>query len=107
MSETQHFKCTLKNTDQTLEEYFNNSGEELGCYLDVEEWFDEERHQKAVLFNERVYEIKFWEDFGESDVFRALGQFNGDIDLHLKYYDGGCSFDEAIAYALDNIEDDF
>ena len=40
----------------------------------------------------------------DSDIFNAHDNNDGTIDYEVLYYNGGCSFDEAVEYAIDNMK---
>lgn len=40
----------------------------------------------------------------DDDIFNATQNLDGTIDFHVMYYNGGCSFNEAIEEAISNME---
>ena len=55
-----------------------------------------------VYVNDRLY--KFTKDYLDldNDIYESELNDDGSIDYEVKYYNGGCSFEEAIYNALDN-----
>jgi len=71
-------------------EYNNNF---LECLL-------QDGYREYILYNDVLYRTEN-KRYGEGgDVFQAFRQDDGSIDYVLTYYNGGCSFNEAMEYAL-------
>ncbi len=68
------------------------------CYLDC---LYEEGYREYVIHNSCIYEVKCEDIDPCGDI--TLGKLlpNGDIDFTVRYYNGGCSFDEAVCGAID------
>lgn len=60
-------------------------------------------HEEYVLHKGVLYQVTVDRQSGDDDLFMA--QFNplGLIDYQLRFYNGGCGFQEAIQYALDKL----
>lgn len=108
MSETEHYKGKLTPTGKTLIEFME--GEEFpDCYDrsnvgDVEECFREKFYKEYSLIDGVIYQIE-QEDFDEyDDIMNAHKNHDGSIDFEVKYYNGGCSFDEAIECAVNKLK---
>lgn len=79
---------------------------ELQGYCDSwEEMLYDELYERYVIYNNEVYEVieKNYRDFYDS-IFESYKNDDGTIDYQVVYYNGGCSFTEAIEEALNNIE---
>jgi len=57
-----------------------------------------------TVYNDEVYDLSDWKDLAYGDVFEATENADGSISFFVQYYNGGCGLDEAIGYALDNLE---
>ena len=88
MSETVHYKGKLTPTGKTLSE-FDNSADDI---------YD--HYYKAVLIDDQVYTVEKEEVEPYEDVFLSSKNEDGTIDFEVKYYNGGCSFNEAIDEAI-------
>ena len=115
MSEMVHYTGKIAPVDklpnETLEEqckrilaehnYF-----ELNGYCDSwREMLYEELYERYVIACGEVYKVieKNHRDIDE-DIFEAYDNGDGNINYEVMYYDGGCSFDEAIEEALENMK---
>lgn len=72
-----------------LEQYWEN----------YTEWFREDC-DTHVIVNSKVYEIIEDNRFDDVDIFDATKNTDGTIDYTLRYYNGGCGYNEAIETAL-------
>lgn len=90
MSETEHRKGTLKPTGKTLKQYAPLADD----VLDLDE--------SAVEIDGLVYEVEEVKIDPYDDIFESSKNEDGSINFEVKYYNGGCGFNEAIVYALDN-----
>lgn len=101
MSETEHQVGTLKPTNKTVEQYCGGVDLTDSWADDIQEYFTDKYYRKAYVIDNMVYEVEC-KDFGEEDIFTAVK--NGDnIDFVVKFYNGGCSFDEALEQAIENL----
>ena len=91
MSDTVHYRGVLKPTGKTLTEY---AGEDADIY-------DDKFYQKIAIIDDLVYEVEKTELDPCDDIFRATKNADGSIDFEIKYYNGGCSFYDAVEYAID------
>lgn len=115
MSETVRYTGKLelveKLKNETLEEQCKrilnwHKYWELNKYCDSwEEMLCDELYEKYVIHNEDIYEV-IEQKYKDTDynIFEAHKNADGTISYEVMYYNGGCSFDEAICEALDNIE---
>lgn len=93
MSEIVHYKGTLKPTGKSLKDYMPQAEDEYDL-----------PYQEAILIDDIVYEVSK-EELIDSDIFLASKNDDGSIDFQVKYYNGGCSFDEAIDESLKKLKD--
>ena len=110
MSETVHYKGTLTVAErlegETLEEQCKRLME--GCELDswngsYREQLMDDGYEKYVIHNDILYSVEK-KDIGEYDCFSIVERKDGTLEFDVMYYNGGCSFDEAIEYAFNNKE---
>ena len=87
MSETVHYKGKLTPTLKTLEEYDPTA---VDCF---------DLGEEAVEIDGFIFEVNKT-DHQYSNIFLATKNDDGTIDFEVKYYDGGCGFEEAIDNAL-------
>jgi hypothetical protein len=111
LSETVHYKGVLKKVEryegETLEEQCKRlmDNKELPSYFDsYEEYFVDENYQKITIQNGVVYRVEKEEVDPDSDIFKARINENNDIEFEVRYYNGGCGFDEAIEEAVKSIK---
>lgn len=115
MSEIVHYTGKLQLVDklpnETLEEQCKRILVEHN-YLDLDNYCDSWREMLCDKFYERyvvasgdVYKVveKNYKDMNE-DIFNAHDNTDGTIDYEVMYYNGGCSFNEAIEYALEDMK---
>jgi len=109
MSETIHYKGTLTKVErlenESLEEQCKRllNGKELDdCYDTYKEMLLNEFYKQYYLYNDILYLVNKIELYG--DVFNASNGKNGEINFEIVYYNGGCSFNDAIERALNDIK---
>lgn len=115
MSEMVHYTGKIapvgKLSNETLEEQCKRILEEhkylaLSKYCDSwREMLCDKLYEKYVIAGGEVYKVieKNHRDMDE-DIFDAHDNGDGTIDYEVMYYNGGCSFNEAIGYALEDME---
>ena len=100
MSCTEHWKGKLKSTGKALDEYMVDI--EIEDYWDdKQEYFKCELDDKAVLIDGVVFEISKEEVDLDEYIANAKKRHDGTIDFEVRFYNGGCSFGEALGEALD------
>lgn len=111
MSETVHYKGVLRKIEryenESLEEQCKRllDNKELPSYFDnYEEYFSDEYYHKFTIHNGVIYSIEKEDVDPDSDIFNAINGVNGEINFEVRYYNGGCGFDEAIEEAIKNIK---
>lgn len=110
MSETVHYKGVLKQIEryegEPLEEQCKRllENKDLPSYFDsYAEYLIDENYQKITIQNGIVYRVEKEEVDPDSDIFKASINDQGEIEYEVRYYNGGCGFDEAIEEALRSI----
>jgi len=106
MSETVHYRGRLvpiNMGDKTVEEVARKlvgGGRVKPHFDDYAEQLIYD-HDNYTVLNGAIYEIveKEWVDVYE-DIFRSTKNGNGTIDFEIKYYNGGCGFEEALEEAI-------
>ena len=99
---------TLKKVDATKEQIIEEwlVDNELPSYYklpeDTLEVFRDTFDGQYVENDGQVYEILNEKDLGEDDIFHLTENPDGTYNYILKYYNGGCGFDEAIEEAFIN-----
>lgn len=111
MSETVHYKGVLRKTErfegENLEEQCKRllGNKELPSYFDnYEEWLLDNYYKTMTIQNGVIYEVEKIEVDADSDIFNATLKENGEVEFEVRYYNGGCGFDEAIEEAVKNID---
>ena len=111
MSETVHYKGVLRkverNEGETLEEQCKRllESKELPSYYDTyQEYFVDENYRRMTIQNGIIYRVEKEEVDPYSDIFRASINYKDEIEFEVKYYNGGCGFDEAIEDAIKSIK---
>lgn len=112
MSETVHYKGILIEMEKLKNETLENqckrllNNVELSDYCDTyQEMFEDEFYQQYFIFNNIIYKVDNKQDIDPDDsIFIANKNENGTIEFEVKYYNGGCSFNEALEEALENME---
>ena len=115
MSEMVHYTGKIapvgKLPNETLEEQCERILKEhkylaLSKYCDSwSEMLCDKLYQQYVIAGGEVYKVveKNYKDMDE-DIFNAHENGDGTIDYEVMYYNGGCSFNEAIEYALEDMK---
>lgn len=115
MSETEYLTGKLKQiyTDLPIEDACKELLVELSipfddeCYDSYREFVDDNFYRDGyVVAKGKLFKIVECDEKDEwEDIFEATNNPDGTIDFVVKYYNGGCGFNEAIGYALDNLEE--
>lgn len=111
MSSTVHYKGILKKVErlegESLEEQCKRllENKELPSYFDsYQEYLTDLFYKSMVIHNDTIYKAEKEEIDPDNDIFNATLKDNGEIEFEVRYYNGGCSFDEAIEEAFKNID---
>lgn len=77
---------------------------ELPYYFDSwEQMLGDRAYEESSTIDGVVYKVEVACVEVYDDIFRASKNEDGSISVELKYYNGGCSFDEALECALDKM----
>jgi hypothetical protein len=98
VSETVHYKGKLTPTGKTALEFIGDK--DISDYDDIEEYFTDNFYKYAVLFEGKVFIVDKQDIDQDTDVFNSSKNDDGSIDFEVKYYNGGCCFNEAMEEAL-------
>lgn len=108
MSETVHYRGILRKLErlkgESLEEQCKRlmNNKDLPSYYDTyQDYLAEDRYQDMTIQNGNVYRVEKEEINPYEDIFTSDIQENGDIKFEVRYYNGGCGFDEAIMKAIE------
>ena len=102
MSETEHHVGKLKPTGRSVDHYVEDC-EIPSYYESKQEYFDDVFQETAYAINGIVYEVEAKNVEGDY-IATSKKNADGTIDFQVKFYNGGCSFNEAIEDALKNQE---
>jgi len=97
MSETVHYIGKLKPTGKTVSDYIDYKIPEN---YTLKEFFDEKYYKAAYAIDDQVFEVEKAEFDDCDDILIASKNDDGSIDFQVKYYNGGCSFSEALDCAI-------
>lgn len=100
MSETEHIKGKLIPTDKTVADFVGDVTLKK-WHSDINDYFRDEYDDKAIEIDGKVYVVESEHIEPWDDIFRSKKNVDGTIDFEVKYYNGGCGFDEAIREALE------
>lgn len=70
----------------------------------IEEYFLDQFYEKYVMVGNELYEILTTNFYDTEDIFKATDNGDGTYDFVVSYYNGGCSFGEAIEEAMKGVE---
>lgn len=111
MSDTVHYKGVLKPVEklggETLEEQCRRvlSGKELPSYFDsYQEYLLDMNYMQMTIQDGILYAVERENVDPYTDIFNAQRQENGEIAFEVRYYNGGCGFDEAIEEAFTQLD---
>lgn len=104
MSETVHYRGRLElvKSDKTLEDQIRELlpiNKLPKYYDDWEEYFSEYFYEEYIIIDNKIYKPKY-ENIYFNDIFR-INKVKEDYEFEIKYYNGGCNFNEAIRIALE------
>lgn len=114
MSQTEHFIGILIPVklyeSETLEEAAGRILDSEGYKID-HEWYatalealEDDFQEKYTVVAGNIYRVKK-KDYEEEDIFLASKNNDGTISFTVKYYNGGCGFDEAIELAFKQLKE--
>lgn len=90
-------------SENLKQEYLENFNNGYG-YDDLTEFFydNDELYDNYILTNNNLYKINSMKKEEGMQVFYSTEKEDGTIDFVVLFYNGGCSFGEAIEQALNN-----
>lgn len=113
MSSVVHYKGTLKliekKDNETLEEFFHRVVEgnvDISCYESLTEYVTYEMQDTYYIKGNDVYAVTREEMDPDNEFFFGTVREDGTIEYNVRYYNGGCSFDDALAETLEKIDMD-
>ncbi len=114
MSEVVRYKGKLKLVEklnnETLEQQCKRILEEndkditLDFYDSYEEMFYDEFYKEYVIVENNIYHVESINNVYDNDIFLVHENNDGTFDYDVCYYNGACSFDEAIGSAFESME---
>lgn len=111
MSETVHYRGTLTEVEKLENEILEkqcmrllNNVELPSCYDSYQEMLEDEYYNHYVVHDDILYSINKKSIDLDQDIFNSHKNEDGSINFEVRYYNGGCGFDEAIEEALNNME---
>lgn len=109
MSETVYYTGKLTpvktKTGETLEDTAKriideNNYKIESYYKTAHECFDDVYYREYITVNNKIYSVQNEDVDDNDDIFKATINEDGSINYVVKYYNGGCSFNEAIEEAM-------
>jgi len=110
MSRTEHLVGKLKpvkhghDVEAVCKEILDNAN------VDKEEYYDSYQEKLAdwsdggyLVINGLVYQVEVNKQDPDTDIAKAKNNEDGTVDFEVRYYNGGCSFQEAVESALKTI----
>ena len=113
MSEIEHWKGTLipvpiiVDVENTAKLILEKLGMGKASYNDT--YLEELRdslYKEYVFVNGMLYKIEGSKQDPYADIYIVQEKGDGEFDFELKFYNGGCGFDEAIELAFKKLEKD-
>ena len=108
MSETEHNKGKLfpihrgddiEGSAKAICEANGYDREEGDTFLKT---LEDDGYRRFHIVGDVIYSVIYESCNGDVDIFNSSIDEGGVITFETRYYNGGCSFDEALGYALDN-----
>ena len=115
MSETEHLKGKLKLVDivgNTIELTCMMALQSQGIDPDpkwntdrpFETQLMDQCYEDYIVFRDQLFKVIYVKHVDdEYDIFKAKVNLDNTVNFEVKYYNGGCSFEEAVNNALENI----
>lgn len=98
--------CELKGSiEETCKVILAEMGINNHEYCDsYREKLGDEGHRKYYITDTAIYKAEYSKKDPFDDIFRSTKNDDGTIDFETRYYNGGCSFNEAIEYAIKELK---
>lgn len=110
MSETVNYRGVLREVvkfdGETIEDQCKRllDNKELDSYCDsYKEMLLDEGYYDWVMYDNILYSVEKEDVDPYNDLFTASKNEDGTINFEVRYYNGGCGFEEAIEYALEKM----
>lgn len=107
MSETVHFKWKLTRVELTwtleekCEQFMKSKSQVLPeWHSKYKESVEDSFYKEIVILNDELYSVEMESFSDDQDIFTSKNNDDWTIDFDIRYYNGWCSFDEAIGYAV-------
>lgn len=95
---------TVGTIEETCKKICDDNEWEFDDYYDSwQDVFTDRGDEKYCIIKSKVYKIEA-ESFTYEDIYKASLNTDGSYSIILKYYNGGCSFNDAATEALNNLE---
>jgi hypothetical protein len=111
MSEIVHYRGTLEEVEklenESLEEQCKrilDDTKSLSYHESYQEVLLDEFYKKYIIYDNTLYLVNKEEIEPSEDIFYSKGNEDGTINFEVRYYNGGCGFNEAMERALNNVE---
>jgi len=107
MGETVHYKGKLKKVEREENETLEIQCKRILGNVKLESWYDSyskmllgEHYESYVIHEGILYSVEEMKSIdADEDIFLSNSTKEG-YEFEIKYYNGGCSFDEAIGHSL-------
>lgn len=111
MSETEINKGTLTKLDLQgdIEEKCKQAVELLGLAYNpdnhdsYQECIEDAGYRSAYIYQDDIYQVTYSPVEDDGDIYEANKNEDGTIDFLTRFYNGGCSFNEALDYAMEKL----
>ena len=110
MSQIVHYKGILKRVERLNNEDLEGcckrlcNNDDLPSYYDnYQEFLTDEYYKKYTILGGEVYLVEEIQNYEDKDIFEIEKISDDKYSFELKYYNGGCAFDEAIEEAFDKM----
>jgi len=110
MSETEHKTGTLTpvpiigSVENTCQLILEQHDEEKCKFSDsFREQFEDWGYRHYIVTDNAIYKVTTEDKDPYDDIAIATENEDGSIDFEIRFYNGGCSFSEAVEVALNNL----
>lgn len=112
MSETVHYKgkltpvpiCCNGGLEETAKGLFGPGDKPLPDYYNnYLEWLEEDP-KSYIVTKDAIFKVDYTSFEPEDDIMIASRNDDHSIDFEIKYYNGGCSFHEAIENSIKKLD---
>ncbi len=112
MSDTEHNTGTLTEVKPLENETIHDLAKRILVEIEKVKLHDEDYisqlqddfYKKYFIYNEKIYSVKNKRICDGGDVYNAHENKDGTISFELVFYNGGCSFEEALECAMVRME---